>query len=51
MPKSGNMTPPPFRRFGTRSIYRWGDVIDWAEDRMVSRRDVGQVAGEMAGAA
>jgi hypothetical protein len=22
---------PPFRRFGTRSFYRWGDAIDWAE--------------------
>jgi hypothetical protein len=24
---------PPFRRFGTRSLYRWGDAIDWAESR------------------
>jgi hypothetical protein len=24
---------PPFRRFGTRPLYRWGDVIDWAEGR------------------
>ncbi len=28
---------PPFRRFGTRSLYRWGDAIDWAEGRMVAR--------------
>jgi hypothetical protein len=28
---------PPFRRFGTRSLYRWGDVIDWAEARTASR--------------
>jgi len=25
---------PPCRRFGTRSLYRWGDAIDWAEGRM-----------------
>jgi hypothetical protein len=29
---------PPFRRFGTRSLYRWGDVIDWAESRMAQSR-------------
>jgi hypothetical protein len=27
---------PPFRRFGTRSLYRWGDAIDWAAGRMVA---------------
>jgi hypothetical protein len=30
---------PPCRRFGTRSVYRWGDAIDWAEGRMASRAD------------
>jgi hypothetical protein len=25
---------PPCRRFGSRSLYRWGDAIDWAEGRM-----------------
>jgi hypothetical protein len=29
---------PPFRRFGTRSLYRWGDVLDWAEGRVVAAR-------------
>jgi hypothetical protein len=24
---------PPFRRFGSRSLYRWGDALDWAENR------------------
>jgi hypothetical protein len=22
---------PPYRRFGKRAIYRWGDLIDWAK--------------------
>jgi hypothetical protein len=30
---------PPFRRFGTRSLYRWGDAIDWAESRMAPSRN------------
>jgi hypothetical protein len=25
---------PPCRRFGSRSLYRWGDAIDWAQGRM-----------------
>jgi hypothetical protein len=29
---------PPFRRFGTRSLYRWGDAIDWAEGRATQRQ-------------
>jgi hypothetical protein len=29
---------PPFRRFGTRSLYRWGDAIDWAEGRTAQSR-------------
>jgi hypothetical protein len=29
---------PPCRRFGTRSVYRWGDAIDWAEGRMAPSR-------------
>jgi len=29
---------PPYRRFGVRSLYRWGDVIDWAEGRMARSR-------------
>src|SRR5579863_10283756 len=24
---------PPYRRFGVRSLYKWGDAIDWAEGR------------------
>jgi hypothetical protein len=30
---------PLFRRFGTRSLYRWGDAVDWAEGRMARRSD------------
>lgn len=25
---------PPFRRFGTIPLYRWGDAIAWAEGRL-----------------
>jgi hypothetical protein len=25
---------PPFHRFGPRVLYRWGDVISWAEGRL-----------------
>lgn len=25
---------PPFRRFGSRPLYRWGDALDWAEARL-----------------
>jgi hypothetical protein len=25
---------PPFRRFGTRPLYRWGDVLRWAQSRL-----------------
>jgi hypothetical protein len=28
---------PPFQRFGTRTLYRWGDAIDWAEGRTTRR--------------
>jgi hypothetical protein len=24
---------PPCRRFGSRTLYQWGNVIDWAEGR------------------
>jgi hypothetical protein len=42
---------PPWRRFGNRSVYRWGDAIDWAEGRMVhsgadEERDAGRVASQ-----
>jgi hypothetical protein len=33
---------PPCRRFGTRSVYRWGDAIDWAEGRMVQSHTEGE---------
>jgi hypothetical protein len=32
---------PPCHRFGTRSVYRWGDAIDWAEGRMTQSRPNG----------
>jgi hypothetical protein len=25
---------PPFRRFGCRPLYRWGDALAWAEARL-----------------
>jgi hypothetical protein len=25
---------PPFRRFGARPLYRWGDALDWAQSRL-----------------
>ena len=25
---------PPFRRFGVRVLYRWGDALAWAESRL-----------------
>jgi hypothetical protein len=29
---------PPFCRFGTRSLYRWGEALDWAKGRLASSR-------------
>ena len=25
---------PPFRRFGSKPLYRWGDCLDWARSRL-----------------
>jgi hypothetical protein len=25
---------PPYRRFGTRVLYRWGDALAWAQARL-----------------
>jgi hypothetical protein len=25
---------PPYRRFGARVLYRWGDAPDWAQSRL-----------------
>jgi hypothetical protein len=25
---------PPFRKFGPRPLYRWGDALDWARSRL-----------------
>ena len=25
---------PPFQRFGSRPLYRWGDALRWAESRL-----------------
>jgi hypothetical protein len=25
---------PPFRKFGHKPLYRWADVLDWAEARL-----------------
>ncbi len=29
---------PIFRTFGSRVLYRWGDALDWAENRLSSPR-------------
>ncbi len=29
---------PPFQRFGRKPLYRWGDVLAWAQSRMVPSR-------------
>jgi hypothetical protein len=29
---------PPFRRFGLRAIYRWGDALEWAQARLSAPR-------------
>jgi hypothetical protein len=29
---------PPFRKFGPRAIYRWGDGLQWAEARLSAPR-------------
>jgi hypothetical protein len=28
---------PPFRRFGVRPLYRWGDALEWAHSRLGPR--------------
>ena len=28
---------PPYRLFGTRPLYRWGDSLDWAQSRLSKR--------------
>ena len=25
---------PPFRRFGARPLYRWADLVEWAQSRL-----------------
>jgi hypothetical protein len=29
---------PPYRRFGQRALYRWGDALAWAQDRLSAPR-------------
>ena len=29
---------PPYRRFGPRPLYRWGDALTWAEARLSTPR-------------
>ena len=29
---------PPYRRFGSRALYRWGDALLWAKGRLSSPR-------------
>jgi hypothetical protein len=25
---------PPYRKFGPRALYRWGDALQWAQERL-----------------
>jgi hypothetical protein len=25
---------PPYQRYGARAVYRWGDLLEWAEARL-----------------
>lgn len=29
---------PPYRRFGPRALYRWGDSLEWARSRLSAPR-------------
>jgi hypothetical protein len=29
---------PPYRLFGQRALYRWGDALAWAQDRLSAPR-------------
>jgi hypothetical protein len=29
---------PPYRLFGSRALYRWGDALAWAQDRLSEPR-------------
>lgn len=29
---------PPYRKFGLRALYRWGDALAWAEGRLTGVR-------------
>jgi hypothetical protein len=29
---------PPYRLFGPRALYRWGDALEWAQTRMTAPR-------------
>jgi hypothetical protein len=29
---------PPFHKFGARALYRWGDVLKWAQSRLSAPR-------------
>jgi hypothetical protein len=39
---------PLFRHFGPRVLYRWGDLIDWAEGRLSApRRSTSEAATQL----
>ena len=29
---------PPYRMYGPRALYRWGDALEWAQNRMSAPR-------------
>lgn len=43
---------PPFRNYGPRVLYRWGDALDWAQARLSKpRRTSSEADGQHADAA
>lgn len=43
---------PPFRNFGQRVVYRWGDALDWAQNRLSKpRRSSSELNAQQANAA
>jgi hypothetical protein len=40
---------PPYRKFGPRALYRWGDALKWARERLTPpRRSTSEIDGNKA---
>lgn len=43
---------PPFRNYGARVVYRWGDALEWAQSRLSKpRRSSSEADAQQANAA